>query len=164
MAQDKNGIEHLELKDGPSKWDLMQAMFVQNELRPAITFTTEQDGRTLAVSITYLGREDGSGESFLFQGTLVNSGRNAAARGYFHARTRKGWIEILPANLSNEDVDRGWYYGEWTTFGKLPVGATFLMDSGPHAVKIDDLKLITVPDGATVFAAAYNRVHPIIFL
>ena len=77
---------------GPSKFDLMIALFhVCGNGRHPLAFKV--NGRKLEVLVTINGvsREDGSGESWCFQGY---SQPNKHVKGWFRTDTRRGQIEI----------------------------------------------------------------------
>ena len=57
-----------------------------------VKFVTE-DNLTFVGSIDSLAYEDGSGNSFMFTGFF----NGVRLKGYFHTKSRHGWIEIRPA-------------------------------------------------------------------
>jgi hypothetical protein len=98
------GKGRFSLVNGPSKFDLMAALFVgssgSNGHSP-VTFTTE-DEQEIEVYINKVGREDGSGESWIFEGFIskVNKvpvkfapGDSNNVTGWFRTSNRRGWFE-----------------------------------------------------------------------
>lgn len=85
--------EQYQIVTGPSKWDLMQALFEGNsDSQKPVIFTVEGIGN-IEVQINDVGREDGSGESWLIKGyeRLLGSTLRPV-KGYFNTRSRKGHI------------------------------------------------------------------------
>ncbi len=95
-------MHQLEITDGPSKFDLMLALFDGNcEHRREVVFNLRagKSTSTLAVIdsvvvIDSVTREDGSGESWNFEGRVVDFVGNPKIIGYFSTRTRKGWVRF----------------------------------------------------------------------
>jgi len=82
--------------DGPGKWDLMLSLFdsTVSHPRPVSFRVSIKEPITENVVITQLGREDGSGESWIFEGYAIpEEGRNLAVRGWFSTHSRKGHIK-----------------------------------------------------------------------
>ncbi len=89
--------------DGPSKCDLMLALFDGDcyHCRRPLTFSLEDPepepmapkSVDLPFVIEEIGRKDGSGENWNFKGVYV-SNQKCLAQGFFSTRTRKGWIEF----------------------------------------------------------------------
>lgn len=87
-----------EIVDGPSKWDLMLALF-DRECCPSrmVTFSIRGPQMDLgkhpifseSFEINEVSQEDGSGENWLFKGSCFSK----HAHGFFSTRTRKGWLE-----------------------------------------------------------------------
>lgn len=88
------------ITDGPSKWDLMLALFDPASHQRTVKFYL-QDRRFFEASILEVGKEDGSGESWLLAGSLKEAfeGGGSGCRWYFHAyfetQRRKGWIKFF---------------------------------------------------------------------
>ena len=97
------GITH-----GPGKWDLFIALGENTFENPHVVIfqidekmiTVTTDARQAAsimtkveICLNSLGREDGSGQKWLFEGFNPHSHQNV--QGYFNLNTRKGWIEFL---------------------------------------------------------------------
>lgn len=98
-----------KLVAGPSKWDLMIALFQGNtDTQERVEFTVDgthegDDIRgKLYLRINVLGREDGSGDCWLFEGfaaftpdgNRVKILDNFKVHGYFGLRSRQGWIQL----------------------------------------------------------------------
>ncbi len=87
---------HLDIVSGPSKMELMLALFdSSNQRERPVEFTTQdRGGESYAydVRITQVGKEDGSGESWLFEG-YTQSGRPVG--GYFSTTRRRGHMHIF---------------------------------------------------------------------
>lgn len=100
-----------KIVNGPSKFDLMLALFDPNS-KPdfrKVTFSYFLSGyidpktghkivdcleRTAEVIIIEISKEDNSGESWMFKGVFNESTGNTHVRGYFHTQRRNGWIEF----------------------------------------------------------------------
>ncbi len=88
------------ITNGPSKFDLMNALpDGDSKNRRTIKFTIlEENGPNLLpfisepITINRLEPEDGSGESWLFEGWY---GKNREVKGYFRTDERRGWIEFF---------------------------------------------------------------------
>ncbi len=89
--------------DGPSKFDLMLALFdVYSNRRRTVEFLLENPEAkqvdlqcaSLNFVINEVGREDGGDENWLFKGYYKVADRNGHVRGFFSTRTRKGWVEF----------------------------------------------------------------------
>lgn len=89
--------------DGPSKFDLMAALFastgrntitVKFTIQQRIPGTAKASGapQAIEVNIGSVEREDGSGQSWIVGG-MANEGRRFAC--YFDSRTRSGWLAYL---------------------------------------------------------------------
>ncbi len=87
------------ITNGPSKFDLMVALFDKNR---GVEFTVKFDGFTNRFDFTITGVriEDGSRESWLIEGlyTEIEKPRGREVnwkgfRGYYDTRRRTGWIE-----------------------------------------------------------------------
>ena len=82
-----------ELRHGPSKYDLMLGLFDGDaNTQRTLTFRVN-NGVDVEVKVQSVSREDGSGESWLFEGYVIN-GTGLRAKGYFHTVTRRGTITI----------------------------------------------------------------------
>lgn len=94
-----------DITDGPSKWDLMLALFdgdAQHRRWHVFTVSDPQasprektSNLGMPILVNGLAREDGSGENWLFNGEW-DDGTIAQnkVRGFFSTKTRKGWIEL----------------------------------------------------------------------
>ena len=102
--------------NAPSKFDLSIAFFDRPnpdklDQRRSVTFTIEGDScrngqRQIEVVINHISWEDGSGESWCFEGyckTNVGQPQNwtAKVKGWFRTSDRKGWINIDAPAQSN---------------------------------------------------------------
>lgn len=99
MAQRSNIV------DGPSRFDLMLALFFDRSSVPRYTvefmvedmlFLQESAGQNptpVAFVINQLAREGGSGEKWLFEGYYQIGRCTFPVSGFFSTRTRKGWVE-----------------------------------------------------------------------
>jgi hypothetical protein len=85
-------LTHTKIINGPSKLDLMLALFVRNDdlTSRMVSFHTEP-GTNYSVTINGISLEDGSRESFLFSG-YINL-YTEKVRGWYNTQTRRGWIE-----------------------------------------------------------------------
>lgn len=78
----------IDITNGPSKFDLMIALFdMEREIRDLKFVTPEGD---LYCSILGVSAEDGSGESWCLHGMCGANNYEA----YFHTRTRRGWFKL----------------------------------------------------------------------
>jgi hypothetical protein len=94
---------HIEILRGPSKFDLMVSLFEGNPtLRKYVQFNIYEQrgggimGHSIPVAIMGIRQEDGSGESWLFEGYCSDSEwRNREQGyvfGYYSSQTRTGFI------------------------------------------------------------------------
>ena len=97
-------MARFKITDGPSKFDLMVALFhkaisnpttVQFTFHEEVIFSGSPTPFTWNIIIDSVGREDGSGESWLFTGSYrdVVAGMTRNLRGFFSTRNRRGWAE-----------------------------------------------------------------------
>lgn len=89
------GRPTVDIVDGPSKFDLMTALFVWKPTRPWVTFRLA-DGRRVQASIVAVSAEDGSGESWNLEGNLAVSepgGPSRRFRAYLRTSNRTGWMQ-----------------------------------------------------------------------
>ncbi|WKZ26561.1 MAG: hypothetical protein QY304_00450 [Candidatus Paceibacterota bacterium] len=108
--------------NAPSKFDLSIAFFdrpnpEQLGGRRSVTFTIEGPScpngqRQIEVVINHISWEDGSGESWCFEGyckTDVGQPQNSTAevKGWFRTSDRKGWINIDASAQSNTSGTAG---------------------------------------------------------
>jgi len=98
-----------DINGGPSKFDLMLALFDRKQVNARRIEFNLSSGKTMTavVVITEVGIEDGSGESWLFKGAVRDilladeysenhmppSPRRV--HGWYRTDTRKGWIETV---------------------------------------------------------------------
>lgn len=81
--------------NGPSKWDLMLALFdVDDNGRPRLIDFTYDDGSLETCRVVSILAEDGSGESWMIEGRT--NFKNLIFKALFSTRTRRGRIEISP--------------------------------------------------------------------
>lgn len=81
---------------GPSKFDLMLSLFDGNKNpRRTVEFKLEGAREPIVVAITMVQQEDGSGESWNFQGHLTNYRRGFDVHGYYSSNSRKGYITFV---------------------------------------------------------------------
>ncbi|MEX2054042.1 MAG: hypothetical protein WD883_00640 [Candidatus Colwellbacteria bacterium] len=64
-----------------------------------MTFTLETD-QTIKFFLTQMSWEDGSGQSWNFEGFVKGSGINERVSGYYRSDTRYGYIK-LPSNMEH---------------------------------------------------------------
>ena len=90
MAQDTQS----KITSGPSKFDLMLALFDRKGSKPRIvSFTFEDQGVfPFQVIIEQVGIEDGSGESWMIKGAWVR-GDIRGFEAHYRTDTRTGWIK-----------------------------------------------------------------------
>jgi len=93
----------LTITNGPSKWDLMLALFDGDvRHRRTVTFSLEDPAPQcdhpgipdLDFVINGIQREDVSGELWLLEGYYPGFNRNRPMRGCFNTQTRRGWLEF----------------------------------------------------------------------
>ncbi len=105
---------HYTLVKGPSKFDLMMALFDQkgNGGKPHYVTFEADDGQKITAKIQSVGIEDGSGESWIIEGVVMSTQRPTGRRpmkvshqfdftGYFQTERRRGW-------LKPKEVDNSW--------------------------------------------------------
>lgn len=81
---------------GPSKFDLMLSLFDGNkDPRRTVEFKLEGAREPIVVAVTMVQQEDGSGESWNFQGHLINYRRGFDVRGHYSSNSRKGYITFI---------------------------------------------------------------------
>ncbi|MEK7641045.1 MAG: hypothetical protein AAB389_03555 [Patescibacteria group bacterium] len=94
----------LKIVNGPSKFDVMMALFAKNSDSATVDFEVQEFvagaieiGTFRKVIISALERESGNGESWMFQGWDCNEGPHKATKveGFFCTRTRTGWMKIV---------------------------------------------------------------------
>ena len=83
--------------DGPNRNDLMNAFIYAYDSDIGVkicTFTVDkgQEKRHVNMRIVELAHEDGSGYSFILKGYYGINKPIIRAVGYYHARTREGWL------------------------------------------------------------------------
>jgi hypothetical protein len=99
MASQNN--RQFVIENGPGKFDFMLSLFDNIGHRPrTVGFTLQGITQPLAVSIDSIAREDGSGESWNFKGTLRDSATELyfSVEGYFSSKTRKGHMRFVMRN------------------------------------------------------------------
>ncbi|MFA7252791.1 MAG: hypothetical protein WC027_02955 [Candidatus Paceibacterota bacterium] len=92
---------HYKIVKAPSKWELSVAFFDGNSSnRRTVNFTITGDGfpaagREASVVINQLSWEDGSGESWCFEGytkQAVPGFKSHLVKGWFRTSNRLGWM------------------------------------------------------------------------
>lgn len=79
--------------NGPSKFDLMVALFVgAGSKQQNVRFQIKETNTLLEVRIQSVEREDGSGESWCFTGMAKLANRTIRVAGYFQTERRTGTI------------------------------------------------------------------------
>lgn len=88
----QNENRAFRILNGPSKFDLMLSLFDGNkEPRRTVKFRLEGLKQEVEVAITSVQQEDGSGESWNWEGNLkLAKGRGYHVRGYFATKGRMG--------------------------------------------------------------------------
>lgn len=85
-----------DIHAGPSKFDLMLALFDRAGSRPrSVQFTAGPGHSLVDVVITGVSMEDGSGESWLFEGyerPPRDRGTTTPLCGSYRTNTRAGWL------------------------------------------------------------------------
>jgi hypothetical protein len=90
-----------DITNGPSKFDLMVALFKKNEMvqfsikSPAVF----RDTKVVEIIINGIACEDGSRESWLIEGMYAEPTYPNHLRrfeGYYNSRTRIGWLKNVP--------------------------------------------------------------------
>lgn len=93
MTQDKLSFN---VVGGPSKFDLMLSLFDGNkEPRRTVEFKLEGVMDTITVAITMVQQEDGSGESWNFDGWQTNVKRGFDVKGYYCSKSRTGYFTFI---------------------------------------------------------------------
>ena len=87
----------LDILDGPSKFDLMLAVFDNTGEHPrTVSFSCKHSGSSaifkINVDICLAGHEDGSGECWIFEGVYRTNGKRV--KGFFRTNSRKGHITV----------------------------------------------------------------------
>ena len=107
-------MAHFNIVGGPSRWDLMLAIFDGDfHHRRIVTFSLDPQEnlpiRSLICTINEVGREDGSGENWLFEGETYYPAEivsNYHIHGFFSTRTRTGWVEMDIINTQARGIGR----------------------------------------------------------
>ncbi len=91
--------QRFTILNGPSKFDLMLALFDGDSINPRhVSFTVLDNSLAkmgISVALNSLAREDGSSQNWLFTGYLWTTDHdNRSVKGYLSIKNRKGWIEI----------------------------------------------------------------------
>ncbi len=87
--------EKYQIKDGPSKFALMESLFCgDSSRRQTVDFTNEHGCITRGVVINTISRESGSGEDWIFKGWWPQG----KIEGYYCSRTRKGHMTLVHSN------------------------------------------------------------------
>ena len=98
------------IKNGPSKYDLMLALFDRSMSNPRlVTFILKSTDKSnwwaenmkLSLHITDVGIEDGSGESWCFRGQSEDGRRHM---GWFRTDSREGTVDVEPPPQSELDA------------------------------------------------------------
>ncbi len=95
--------EKKTLVNGPSREALIDAFkYAYDRRHPhEVVFVTE-GGAEVSIAIKVLRHDDGSGNSFIFEGNVKsvtrnnvrsNVGRSNSVVGYFNTRSRNGWMQ-----------------------------------------------------------------------
>jgi len=126
--------ESVTITAGPSKFDLMLSLFDGNkEPRRTVGFMI-QSGKSdfhnrtaLEVAITKVSQEDGSGESWCFDGCVVNTRPQFHVTGWFRTSSRGGWVKVVEKRAAS--------YIELTFHERVIIGhdhfcATFHLENG----------------------------------
>lgn len=85
----------------PSKWELMLALFDHKHHSVSFRLYSKNGISSLGhpnfqVEIRGVSLEDGSGESFYFNGYhQVESGHSQSVKGWFRTSDRKGYLQII---------------------------------------------------------------------
>ena len=82
---------------GPSKFELMLGLFDNTMSEPRRVSFQLQGGTALSVCLLSVGREDGSGESWLFEGAIQwpDASHNRRVKGYFTTKRRTGHVVLI---------------------------------------------------------------------
>lgn len=96
---DAKGLNTMRVLNGPSKFDLMLSLFDGNQHpRRTVSFQIEGFKKEVTVAITSVQQEDGSGESWNWEGFLRFAPETKAIRtkGYFSTKHRTGYFKFEP--------------------------------------------------------------------
>ncbi len=85
-----------EIEDGPSKWDLILAIFDgDSNHRREVTFSIECPGfNERGFTLNGASREDGSGDNWIIHGYCSAETKGGKMSGFYSTKTRKGWLEF----------------------------------------------------------------------
>jgi hypothetical protein len=88
--------EHLEITNGPSKFDLSVALFDRKRPLRTVEFALQGYERGMfKVGIESVKAEDGSGESWFITGIIwENPTKYYRFKGYFRTDNRRGWLNL----------------------------------------------------------------------
>lgn len=82
----------ISITNGPSKFDLMQSLFVRKPTRPYITFVLEDNRTTMHCFVNSVESEDNSGSSWNIAGFFRN---NEKFKAYYRTDKRTGTYTVL---------------------------------------------------------------------
>ncbi len=93
--------EIVRIGGGPGKFDPMLSLFDSTLQKPRLVdFELEVKSEIcnkfkLSCKITMIAQEDGSGDSWIFEGGIMNGEKGGAiTRGFYSTKNRKGSMEI----------------------------------------------------------------------
>jgi len=95
-----NQLVQLVIVNGPSKFDLMLSLFDGNkEPRRTVQFRVRSETGRMEinheVAVTLVQQEDGSGESWNFQGLTWGQSISHRVRGYYSSKRRTGTFNFI---------------------------------------------------------------------
>ncbi len=104
-------VRSFSIVNGPSKFDFMVSLFEGNH-RPRRTVNFRLAGFTeeVPVAITAVQQEDGSGESWNWEGNLhLSTAKSYQVKGYFGTKGRCGHFHFIVPFYNSWDVDKQAY-------------------------------------------------------
>ena len=107
IRRQPNNTRDFTIIGGPSKFDLMVSLFDgNNHHRRTVRFVLKGIAPGMDVSIGGVQQEDGSGESWNFEGNvrLKNASRNWNVRGHYSTNDRHGHFKFIVPFMSQWDT------------------------------------------------------------
>jgi len=88
-------LPEFQLRNGPSKYDLMMALFEEKPVTFTLQRTGEVNAEVVTGKITGIAREDASKESWMLVGFIVDRppvNEDMSFKAWYETRTRHGWL------------------------------------------------------------------------
>lgn len=90
-------VTRFSIKDGPSKFELMTALFDAKEVMFTLDVGIPTRIRITSVGIPQTLANFLEKDSWLIEGYGIGSSGSRKFKGCFNCRTRKGWMEFSPS-------------------------------------------------------------------